>query len=106
MLQLNRPTNEINRDFPDGEQGSSHDIKFYVDIIRRQFPTVVAIASAALLVSIVYLFTAAPLFTSTASMVIDTRKLQLFQQQSVLGDVALDSATVESSATSPSTDCC
>lgn len=95
MLQLNRPTNEINRDFPEGEQGSSQDIKFYVDIIRRQFPTVLAIASAALLVAIVYLFTAAPLFTSTASMVIDTRKLQLFQQQSLLGDVALDSATVE-----------
>ncbi|WP_183237630.1 AAA family ATPase [Bradyrhizobium sp. CIR18] len=96
MLQFNRPTNEINRDFPEGEQGSSQqDIRFYVDIIRRQFPTVLAIASATLLVAIVYLFTAAPLFTSTASVVIDTRKLQLFQQQSFLGDVALDSSTVE-----------
>ncbi|MCP2131427.1 UNVERIFIED_ORG: succinoglycan biosynthesis transport protein ExoP [Bradyrhizobium japonicum] len=28
-------------------------------------------------------------------MVIDTRKVQLFQQQSVLGDIAVDSATVE-----------
>lgn len=95
MLQLNRPTNEINRDFPEGEQSSSQDVKFYVDIVRRQFPTVLAVAAAALILAIVYLFTAAPLFTSTASMVIDTRKLQLFQQQSVLGDVALDSATIE-----------
>ncbi|MCA1433517.1 polysaccharide biosynthesis tyrosine autokinase [Bradyrhizobium sp. BRP20] len=96
MLQFNRPTNEIGRDFSEGEQGASHqDIRFYADIIRRQFPTVLAIASATLLVAIVYLFTAAPLFTSTASMVIDTRKLQLFQQQSLLGDVALDTSTVE-----------
>jgi len=47
------------------------------------------------ILALLYLFTAAPQFTSTASMVIDTRKVQLFQQQSVLGDIAVDSATVE-----------
>ncbi|WP_370988252.1 polysaccharide biosynthesis tyrosine autokinase [Bradyrhizobium sp. DN5] len=55
----------------------------------------VAIVSACVILALLYLFTAAPLFTSTASMVIDTRKVQLFQQSSVLGDLAVDSATVE-----------
>lgn len=93
MLQVNKPTSEINRDF--AEADSSQTLTSYLDIIRRQFPTMLAIVSACVIVALLYLFTAAPLFTSTAAMVIDTRKVQLFQQQSVLGDVAVDSATVE-----------
>lgn len=95
MLQVNRPTSEINRDFVVAESGSSQDFGYYLAIARRQFPTVLALVSASLLLAFVYLFTAAPQFTATASMVIDTRKLQLFQQQSLLSDVAVDSATVE-----------
>jgi len=95
MLQVNKPTSEINRDFAEADGSPSQTLTSYLDIIRRQFPTIVAIVSACVILALLYLFTAAPLFTSTASMVIDTRKVQLFQQQSVLGDIAVDSATVE-----------
>lgn len=95
MLQVNKPTSEINRDFAEADGSASQTLTSYLDIIRRQFPTMVAIVSACVILALLYLFTAAPLFTSTASMVIDTRKVQLFQQQSVLGDIAVDSATVE-----------
>ncbi|WP_439358120.1 polysaccharide biosynthesis tyrosine autokinase [Bradyrhizobium sp. DASA03007] len=95
MLQVNKPTSEINRDFPEADGSPSQALTSYLDIIKRQFPTMVAIVSACVILALLYLFTAAPLFTSTASMVIDTRKVQLFQQQSVLGDIAIDSATVE-----------
>ncbi|SFP81275.1 succinoglycan biosynthesis transport protein ExoP [Bradyrhizobium sp. Ghvi] len=95
MLQVNKPTSEINRDFPEADGSPSQTLSFYLDIIRRQFPTIVAIVSASIILALLYLFTAASMFTSTASMVIDTRKVQLFQQQSVLGDVAIDPATVE-----------
>ncbi|MEY9463587.1 succinoglycan biosynthesis transport protein ExoP [Bradyrhizobium ottawaense] len=95
MLQVNKPTSEINRDFTEADGSPSQTLTSYLDIIRRQFPTMVAIVSACVILALLYLFTAAPLFTSTASMVIDTRKVQLFQQQSVLGDIAIDSATVE-----------
>ncbi|MBM7488388.1 succinoglycan biosynthesis transport protein ExoP [Bradyrhizobium sp. USDA 3686] len=95
MLQVNKPTSEINRDFAEADGSPSQTLTSYLDIIRRQFPTIIAIVSACAILSLLYLFTAAPQFTSTASMVIDTRKVQLFQQQSVLGDVAVDSATVE-----------
>ncbi|MDA9418925.1 exopolysaccharide biosynthesis protein [Bradyrhizobium sp. CCBAU 11445] len=95
MLQVNKPTSEINRDFAEADGSASQTLTSYLDIIRRQFPTMVAIVSACVILALLYLFTAAPLFTSTASMVIDTRKVQLFQQQSVLGDIAIDSATVE-----------
>ncbi|MCA1550704.1 polysaccharide biosynthesis tyrosine autokinase [Bradyrhizobium sp. BRP19] len=95
MLQVNKPTSEINRDFAEADGSPSQTLTSYLDIVRRQFPTMVAIVSACVILALLYLFTAAPLFTSTASMVIDTRKVQLFQQQSVLGDISIDSATVE-----------
>ncbi|WP_375308911.1 polysaccharide biosynthesis tyrosine autokinase [Bradyrhizobium sp. A11] len=95
MLQVNKPTSEINRDFAEADGSPSQSLTSYLEIIRRQFPTMIAIVSACVILALLYLFTAAPQFTSTASMVIDTRKVQLFQQQSVLGDIAIDSATVE-----------
>ncbi|MDD1519189.1 MULTISPECIES: polysaccharide biosynthesis tyrosine autokinase [Bradyrhizobium] len=95
MLQVNKPTSEINRDFAEADGSPSQTLTSYLDIVRRQFPTMIAIVSACVILALLYLFTAAPLFTSTASMVIDTRKVQLFQQQSMLGDVTIDSATVE-----------
>jgi len=95
MLQVNKPTSEINRDFAEADGSPSQSLTSYLDIVRRQFPTMVAIVSACVILALLYLFTAAPQFTSTATMVIDTRKVQLFQQQSVLGDIAVDSATVE-----------
>ncbi|MET4330376.1 succinoglycan biosynthesis transport protein ExoP [Bradyrhizobium sp. i1.15.2] len=95
MLQVNKPSSEINRDYSEAESSPAQTLTSYVEIIRRQFPTIVAIVSACVILAVLYLFTAAPQFTSTASMVIDTRKVQLFQQQSVLGDIAVDSATVE-----------
>ncbi|TYO61228.1 polysaccharide biosynthesis tyrosine autokinase [Bradyrhizobium hipponense] len=95
MLQVNKPPSEINRDFAEVDSSPSQTLTSYLAIVRRQFPTMLAISSACVILALLYLFTAAPLFTSTAQMVIDTRKVQLFQQQSVLGDVAVDSATVE-----------
>ncbi|MCK1521655.1 MULTISPECIES: polysaccharide biosynthesis tyrosine autokinase [unclassified Bradyrhizobium] len=95
MLQVNKRTSEINRDFAEADGSPSQTLTSYLDIIRRQFPTMIAIVSACVILALLYLFTAAPQFTSSASMVIDTRKVQLFQQQSVLGDIAIDSATVE-----------
>ena len=94
MLQLNRAP-EIDRGGFDPGASPSETITPYLQIVRRQFPTILAVLCACMLVAGLYLFTAAPQFTSTASMVIDTRKVQLFQQQSVLGDVAIDSATIE-----------
>ncbi|WP_027581526.1 polysaccharide biosynthesis tyrosine autokinase [Bradyrhizobium sp. Ai1a-2] len=95
MLQVNKPTSEINREYIEVESSPTQTLTSYLEVIRRQFPTMVAIVSACLILALLYLFTAAPQFTSSASMVIDTRKVQLFQQQSVLGDIAVDSATVE-----------
>jgi succinoglycan biosynthesis transport protein ExoP len=44
----------------------------------------------------VYLYVAPPKFLALAELLIDTRKSQLFQQQSMVGDMAMDSAAVDS----------
>ncbi|EJW11980.1 putative exopolysaccharide biosynthesis protein [Rhodovulum sp. PH10] len=51
--------------------------------------------ACAVVLGLVYLVTTPARYTATATMVIDTRKVQLFQQQSVLGDIAIDAGTVE-----------
>ena len=40
--------------------------------------------------------TARPMFTAQAQLMIDARKVQIFQQQSVFGDIPIDTAQVES----------
>jgi succinoglycan biosynthesis transport protein ExoP len=65
-------------------------------LIRRQFPVIVSIVFAMLFLGVVYLVTTPPSYTSQATMIIDTRKVQVFQQPSIVGDVAVDSAMVVS----------
>jgi succinoglycan biosynthesis transport protein ExoP len=68
-----------------------------VNFLRRQFRIIALVTSAVLALVGLYLFTAAPSYTADATMVIDTRKLQMFQQQPTSsGDLSIDSATVDS----------
>ncbi|MGY3508923.1 polysaccharide biosynthesis tyrosine autokinase [Bradyrhizobium lupini] len=95
MLQIARRRLSDNSLAETGEAAASDTISNYLRIVRRQFPTILAIVAACVTVGALYLFTAASRYTATASLVIDTRKVQLFQQPSLLGDVSVDSSTVE-----------
>jgi len=64
-------------------------------VIGRQLPLVGLIIGCCLALGLLYLLFTPPLFTATGTMLIDTRKVQLLQQQSVLGDIALDAGTVQ-----------
>ena len=44
----------------------------------------------------VYILTTPPSFTATATLMIDSKKIQLFQQQSLINDLPIDASTVES----------
>src|SRR5260370_17469651 len=54
-------------------------------LARRRFGIIVLILSLGVMCGAVYLFTAPPKFLAHASLIIDTRKTQLFERQSVLG---------------------
>lgn len=67
-----------------------------VSFVRRQYPIILFVSFMIAGMGVVYLFTTPPLYTGKAAMIIDTRRIQVFQQQSVLGDIAIDAAMVES----------
>lgn len=67
----------------------------FVKILKRQFRLFLVLTACTISIGIVYLFVTPPTFTATATMVIDTRKLQLLQQQSVLGDAVVDAGMVQ-----------
>lgn len=63
--------------------------------LRRQYQVLIFSVLFALAVGCLYLFMAAPRYTGHAVLVIDTHKTQIFQAQSPLGDLPIDSSTVD-----------
>src|SRR3979490_2182177 len=69
-------------------------IDFAISFLRRQYLVILACLLLSLSIGAVYLFITPPSFTASATMMIDTRKSQ-FLQQSVLGDIPIDSAWID-----------
>jgi succinoglycan biosynthesis transport protein ExoP len=66
-----------------------------IGFVRRQFSTIVFVLLLTLGLAAVYLFTAAPKYSGHAVLVIDTHKSQVFLPDSPLGEIPIDSATVD-----------
>lgn len=68
----------------------------FIGFLRRQYVVILAVTLLSLALALVYVINAPARYTATATLIIDTRKNQLFQQQSVVGDIPIDSGAVES----------
>jgi polysaccharide biosynthesis transport protein len=66
-----------------------------IGFIRRQFSVILFVLLFTLALGATYLFTAPPRYTAHAVLVIDSHKTQFFQEQSPLGDLPVDSTTVD-----------
>ncbi len=66
-----------------------------IGVIRRQLPIVIVVFACCLVLGGLYYFTTKPSYTATGTMLLDTRKVQLLEKESVLGDIQLDAATVQ-----------
>jgi len=66
-----------------------------VGFFHRQFPVILVVLLVSLALGGLYLITATPRFTGHAILLIDTHKTQVFQVQAPLGDLPIDSATVD-----------
>ena len=78
----------------------SFDLVDVFSFLKSNRRVIAGWAIVTVIVSLVYSFTATPLFTATADVTIDSRKIQVFTnnqggQDQVVGDNALDSAQVE-----------
>jgi succinoglycan biosynthesis transport protein ExoP len=95
MLEINKQSVAPDRDADFEGSSPAQDLSTYLNIVRRQFPTILLVIACTTALGLIYLFTATPKFTASARMVIDTRKTQLFQQQASFGDIAIDPAMTE-----------
>ena len=77
-------------------RGSSETVQSVLEFISRRYQTIGIAAAIAIFLAFIYLLTATPSYTATASMIIDANKIQLFQQQSVFSDTPMDASAVES----------
>ncbi len=99
MLQMLRPQYPMpvqRVESPDEAPTSSETFQSVLDFIRRQYRIIALAAAVAIALGLIYLATARPSYTATATMLIDTKKIQLFQQQSMFNDIPIDSGSVES----------
>lgn len=97
MLQFNKLRPELAHEPLAPEMLSGADaLQLFTSFIRRQFSVILFLALLATAFGVIYLITTRPTFTAQAQLMIDTRKLQIFQQQSILGDIPIDTAQVES----------
>ncbi len=70
--------------------------RIFTGFLHRQYPVIIAAFLLIVTLAAVYLFTTPSSFTAFAKLMIDSRKVQLFQQQSVLGDSPPDPWSVDS----------
>lgn len=94
MLQINkRPP--AGRDAENRGSSLIDALHNYITMLRRQMPIVAVVMICSVALAALYLLNTPPRFTATGTMVIDTRRLQLLQQQSVLSDIQIDASTVQ-----------
>jgi succinoglycan biosynthesis transport protein ExoP len=96
MLQIDKPPLAVAERTTASEFTSSAELlASWNGFIRRQFPVVLFVALLTFGVGLAYVSTTPPRYTGEAKLIIDTRRLQQFQQPA-LGEVPVDSAAVES----------
>ena len=81
-----------------GVDGSSAS-EFYARLqtfLWRQWPLILTVTALTVALGVVYVLNTPSSYTAQATMIIDSHKINVFQQQSVIGDLPVDSAAVES----------
>lgn len=97
MLQTTKPLGVVDRNSAPPDVASPAELyAAFVAFLRRQYPVILFALLLIVGLGTVYLFTTPPKYMGVAVMVIDSKKTQLFQQQSLTADFPLDSATVDS----------
>src|SRR5258708_12961474 len=66
------------------------------DILRRQWPLIVAITGCALVLVFLYLLTATPMYTANARILMDTRQTQVLDKASAVPNALIDPGYVHS----------
>jgi len=98
MLQIDKVRPAVDPAAPESDIASPEELyASFIAFVRRQFPAIVFVMLLTLGLATVYIFTTPPRYTGEAVLIIDTHKLNLFQQQNSLNvDMPVDTAMVDS----------
>ena len=81
---------------PSGMTSPAELLVSVIAFARRQIPVILFVTAICVGLGLVYAFTTPPLFDLDVSLIIDTRNVQLFQKQPILGENPIDTGMVES----------
>lgn len=95
MLNVNKSSVEAKQDSPLNRIPLAEVFQTYFNIIRRQLPIFFGIVCGCMMLGLLYLLMTPSSYTATATMIIDARKIQLFGQQSIQGDVPVDAIEMQ-----------
>jgi len=100
MLQLNRVQSTREREQATPELMAIAEglqlVTFFISFVRRQLPVIVFVTLTAVVLGSIYVVNQRPTYTAHAQLLIDAHKVQIFQHQSIVGDIPIDTAQVES----------
>ena len=92
-IRIDAPVDRADADDSVSLSGLLEDL---IGFVRRQWPIFAFFLACSTLLGVVYLLTAAPIYTAHAKLLIDSSKLHVVQQQqSPISDVPLDTSQVE-----------
>jgi succinoglycan biosynthesis transport protein ExoP len=81
---------------PAGGIGSALTAEHVLVILRRQWPLILAIMGATMVLVVVYLLTATPMYTASARILVDTRQAQVADRDSGVPSTLIDTGFVDS----------
>lgn len=97
MLQISKLDQNSDREASFADYVSPDQIlSSVVGFFRRQYPVILGTLIATLLIGAAYMLIVRSTYTAQATIIIDTRKIQAFQSQSMFNEVPIDSPAVES----------
>jgi polysaccharide biosynthesis transport protein len=97
MLQANKPPPAMESDLIAADAAAQAELlAWFMSLVRRQLPVIVSIALLTTTLGMLYVITTPPSYTAQATMIIDTHKVQLFQQQGLFSDPVIDTGLVDS----------
>ena len=96
MLQTEQSSSLRSIDAAAETRASPDSFQSTLEFLRRQYRVIALAALLMVFLAAVYVLTARPSYTANAMLMIDSKRIQLFQPQSMFNDLPVDASTVES----------
>ena len=95
MLQTSQPALAADQEASSTTSSPAEMVATLLGFLRRHYPIMLIATLLATAIATVYMFTTPSVFTAKASIVIDPRRIQVFQDPPILGEMNLSSMAMD-----------